>query len=132
MKSEIVAAVLPRLLLRVGPDECQEFIVEFPLPAVFEAEEKVGHPLTTLKDWLGLSPKDIPIVLEAGMRKHHSDAAAEAVKIVCANMTPEALDEVHYALCKLSFPRVMDAIEQAKKAEAEGKVPKNGQSGDAR
>jgi hypothetical protein len=131
MKNIIQSAVIPSLLLKVNGETAQEYVVEFPLPAVIEAEEKVGHSLTTVQDWFCLKPKDIPIVLEAGLRKHHPDVTAETVQAICANLNPEALDEVHYALCKLAFPRIMAAIEQAKKDEAEGKAPKNVPSGDA-
>lgn len=123
MSNKLESAVIPTLALVVGE---KSYTVEFPLAAVVQAEEKTGTSLKEFSSWLHLPIKHIPAVLEAGLSKHHPDVTPEEIQSICDRLNPEALDEVHYALCKLAFPRRMELLEEAQKKP----IP-NVQSGDA-
>src|SRR6185312_13736469 len=111
LTQSLESAVIPSLKLQL---EGKEYRVEFPLSAVIVAEEKLGRSLKSLQDWFALKAKDISVVLEAGLLKHHAEEAASVTALIGDRLNPEALDEVQYALCKLAFPRVMARIEEAK------------------
>jgi hypothetical protein len=120
MASKIESAVIPSLVLEV---EDREYIVEFPLSAVIEAEEQTGKPLKSLGDWFVLASKDVPAVLHAGLAKRHPDITPEQIQDICDRLNPEALDEVLYALCKLAFPRRMAALEESRAKATKGTSP---------
>lgn len=109
MKNSLECAVIPSLSLVVGE---HLYTVEFPLPAVIQAEEQIGRSLKSLSDWFALQAKDVPDILRAGLLKHHPDIKSEEIQAICDQLNPEALDEVLYALCNLAFPRRMALIEE--------------------
>jgi hypothetical protein len=129
MSNVIQAAVIPSLTLKV---EDAEYVAEFPLSAVIELEKAIGRELKTLQQWLALKAEDIPTVLKAGLLKHHPEVTAEQIASICNRLNPEALDEVHYSLCKLAFPRAMEALDKVLAERMERTAPKNGGSADAR
>lgn len=117
--SKLESAVIPSLTLQV---DNRAYTVEFPLSAVVSAEEKTGRSLKSLSDWFQVPTKNIPALLEAGLSKHHQDVTPEEIASICDRLNPEALDEVHYALCKLAFPKSMAALEER---QSKGSVSPN-------
>ena len=117
LKSE----VFPELTLSV---DGKDYWLCFPLPAVIRAEEVVGHSLKSLHDWFNIDVKHIPAIIRAGLSKHHPTITESEIQQIIDNLTPEAVDELHYALCKLAFPRAMSLIE----ARAKEKSSPNAQS----
>ena len=109
MESVITSAVIPSLRLEVGE---KVYTVEFPLSAIAKAEEKTGRSMIDPREWLSLSVKNIPAVLEAGLVTHHPDISPADIEAICERLNPEALDEMQYALCKLAFPRYMARLEE--------------------
>jgi hypothetical protein len=122
---ELQSAVFPTLKLIV---DGAEYTVCYPLRSVIEAEEKVGHSLKSLKDWLDLPSKELPAIIAAGLSKFHPDISESQIQAILETLTAEAFDELHYALCKLSFPRVMAKLEEER---TKGDVSPNAPSGDA-
>ena len=106
------SAIFPTLKLSVDD---KEYTLCFPIPAVIAAEEASGHSLKTLHDWLNIEIKHIPAVIRAGLSKYHAQISETEVQNIIGNLTPEAVDEVHYALCKLAFPRAMALLESKAK-----------------
>ena len=128
MGSTMESTVIPSLLLKV---EDREYIVEFPLSAVIEAEEATGRSLKSLGDWFDLKSKDVPALLQAGLRKHNDGVnVLDVAQEICDRLNPEALDEVLYAMCKLAFPRRMAALEESREKAAKGVKSPNEWSGD--
>jgi hypothetical protein len=115
-------AVTPHLTLEV--DE-KKYLVEFPLPAVITAEEKIGRSLKSPADWFCAPAKDVPALLEAGLSRHHPDVTAEDIQAICDRLNPEAYAEVTEALGALAFPRFTARYkENLEKLQAKGQSPK--------
>jgi hypothetical protein len=104
------------LKLNVGE---QSYTVRFPLRAVVEAEAATGKPLKTLNDWFALTTEDFPKVLAAGIG---GPDAKEVAERVCDNLNAESMDEVHYALCKLAFPKLIAQLEEKRAANGSDTV----------
>ena len=102
-----------------------KYTLAFPLKAVAAAEEKLGHSLRTLGAWLKLETKEFPIVLEAGLSKFHPVQTAEHAAKIVESLSAEILDQLHYELCKLAFPKALAKLESV---QAENALP-NEQSG---
>ena len=115
MKATLRAAVIPSLLLQVGETT---YTVEFPLPAVIAAEEKLGRSLKAPADWFCAPAKDVPALLEAGLRRHHKGITSEEVQAICDHLNAEAYTELTEALGALNFPgwlaRFKENLERAK------------------
>jgi len=105
-----------------------KYILTFPLKAVALAEEKLGHSLRTLRDWLKLETRELPIIIEAGLQKFHPEQTAEHAAAIVEALTSDALDELHYGLCKLAFPKAMAKLEELRGTTVEQSLP-NDQSG---
>jgi hypothetical protein len=125
-------AVRQPLMLIAGG---REYTIEFPLPAVIAAEEKLGRSLKTPADWLCAPAKDIPSLLAAGLMKHHPDVTAEDIAIICDDLGPEACTEFTEALGAVAFPRFLarykENLEKIQKRAAEGKPSPKALSADA-
>jgi hypothetical protein len=118
----IESAVIPSLTLKV---DGKEYTVRFPLSAIIRAEEKIKKSLKYFVEWHELAPSDVPLVLEAGIAENHGDVTAE-IAAICERLNPEALYEIRYALCKLSWPRAMADYEaKCAAALAAGKTSPN-------
>lgn len=102
MQTTIRAAVIPSLLLKL--DDSQSYTVEYPLSAVIAAEEKLGRSLKAAADWFCAPAKDVPALLEAGLRRHHPDITPEEVQSICDRLNAEAYTELTEALGALNFP----------------------------
>ena len=124
---EVNSEVFPVFKLNV---DNREYTVCFPVSAVIKAEETIGHSLKSLKDWIGLEIKHLGALLLAGLSKHHPDVSIDLVNQILDCLTPEAVDQVHYALCKLAFPKAMAAIEEQQQAKSKGEASPNAPSPD--
>lgn len=119
---EIVrTAVLQRMQLIVGD---KTYTIEFPLPSVMAAEVKLGRSLKTPHDWFCAEAKDIPALLEAGLKRHHPDVTPEDVLAICDGLNAESYVEITEALGAMNFPKWLEKFREASKRP-------NGQSADA-
>lgn len=118
---EVNSEALSRLTLRIKTDddaEPREYTLAFPISAVMAAEKATGKDLKSLNGWLSLETKDFATVIEAGLAKFHPNIDAGELSAIIESLTLEALDEVHFALCKLTFPRLMAEIESRKGSQS--------------
>jgi hypothetical protein len=120
---EIKSSVLSCLKLSVATDDAtHEYTLAYPIPAVIQAEKATGKDLKSLTGWFNLETKDMPAVIEAGLVKHHPDLKPGEFQSIVDNLTLESLDEIHYALCKLAFPKTMAEVE-ARRAQSLPNAP---------
>jgi len=106
-----------------------KYTLAFPLKAVAEAEEKLGHELRSLGAWLKLETKEFPAILEAGLAKFHPEQTAEHAAKIVELLSAEVLDQLQYELCKLAFPKALAKLESAQKENAQEQSLPNDQSG---
>jgi hypothetical protein len=112
MSNTVECAVIPNLNLQVAG---KEYTVEFPLSAVIVAESKLGRSLKSFQEWWEMKAEDVPVILQAGLSKHHPNVTPEDIQAICNQLNPESVNIVRYALCKLAFPRVMARWEASRK-----------------
>jgi hypothetical protein len=117
---ELRSEVFPTLKLIV---DSAEYTLCYPISSVVKAEETVGHSLKTLRDWLSLETKHLGTVVKAGLEKFHSDLSVAELEKIADYLTPEILDPLHYALCKLAFPKAMAIVEERATAKSVESAP---------
>jgi hypothetical protein len=129
MSNTLEMAVKQPLTLKVSG---KEYLVEFPLAAVIQAEAKLGRSLKTPADWLCAPAADIPVLLAAGLVKHHPDVTPEEIKAISDGLDPESINEFTEALGALAFPKWLARYKESltKLQEAKGVSP-NAASADA-
>jgi hypothetical protein len=88
------------------------YTLAFPLAAVIDAEEKLGRSLKTPADWFNAPAKDVPVLLRAGLAKHHPSISEHEVAAITDELTPEAVIEITNALGTLAFPRFVEKFEE--------------------
>jgi hypothetical protein len=103
------AQVIPSLTLEFGEGS---YKVEFPLPSVALAEQKLGRSLRSPSEWFAAKAEDIPVLLYAGLRRHHPDITEDRLREMCEPLDPEAIGEVAAALGALAFPRWTEQYEK--------------------
>lgn len=82
-----------------------EYVLEFPLPAVAEIEKEINRPMKTATDWWGMTVKDVPVIIRAGLTKRYGIEEADAVAAsVCDGLGPEQIAPVMDALCAACWP----------------------------
>lgn len=121
---EVSVEDFPILKVVLGP---LTYTICFPVSAVIKAEEATKIPLKNLNDWLKIESRHIPAILAAGFIKYHSDLQPEAMTSLAhsifESLTPEALDQLHYLLCKLAFPKAIAALESRGSGKADAASP---------
>jgi hypothetical protein len=121
---EVNVEGFPVLKVLVGP---LEYTLCYPVSAVIKAEEATKLSLKNLNDWLKIESRNIPAILAAGFIKYHSDLQPDAMlalaQSIFETLTPEALDQLHYMLCKLAFPKAMEALETRASGKANAVSP---------
>lgn len=97
----------------------KKYTLAFPLKSVVTIEEKLGKPMRQLRDWLEIQPKDMPAIIEAGLARFHAETAESDAAEIISMLPSEQIDELHYALCKLAFPKSLEKLEEFRKNQAE-------------
>lgn len=114
---QVIKTAVQQVLKLVAGDK--EYTVEFPLTSVMKAEDKLGRSLKGPSDWFGAQTKDIPVLLWAGLLKHHPDVDLEDAQEICEGFNAEMCAEVLDALGALNFPkwleRFKESLEKSKK-----------------
>lgn len=110
MNNVLELAVKPRLVLKL---EGKELTLEYDIPAVIQAEEDLKQSLKSLTEWFALKWDAVPVLLHAGLKKHHPEMTLVDMEHFCNELGTEGVLEVLHALICLNFPRAMARAEAA-------------------